>query len=975
VGTAPSSDDVVSGLTVSGTTYTLLNGQDGVTYYCRVRAVDQAGNVGLAGGPTDGIKVDTVAPVCYAPTDGGVWHTGGDMAFTWPDALEAETGVAGYYVSIGTSPGADDVVDDLWVTANTYELASYTEGASYYCKVRAKDQADNVGAFSPPSDGIRADTLGPSAPYPDYTGKWFNSQPHFRWSTSFDNVSGLAGYEFILGTSEYTQDLLSITFMTTNEYTYATATDGRTYWPSVRGVDVAGNRGAWGGLSEGITMDLNPPVAKAVTDQGVWWRLSTLTFRWAASVDALSGVARYLVYVGTSPGAADVVSGVPVVGLNYTLVGALDGVTYYCRIRAVDVAGNVGMDGGESDGIMVDMTPPRVDQAIPWSSWATTSMVHISWDPATDLGSGLKDYIIMVVADNGAKLEKQTTVVDHRNVEIQSGKCQWVLFGLVEGTTYRIYLAASDNAGNVGHAAAAPGVLTVDTVVGTVRTVVDEGAWSRDPVLDFTWSPVVDGTSGVAHYLVYLGTGPNASDVVDGLAVDGTSFRFDAGSDGTTYYLRVAAVDNAGNVGNLSAPTDGVTVDMTPPLSVPVRAPGVWSTRPALTFTWDAPAEGEGIARTYVAVGTAPGSPMSTAVLPRLARSFTYPGGYDGTTYYCWVYFEDAAGNVGEPGAASEGVTVDLTPPTQVSVSAPGRWVPPGPVLFSWTEAHDAVSRVASYDVAIGEAGAPEAVTEGVTTLGLALPVGEAGKIYQCRVRAIDVAGNAGPWSEPSEGVLVYSGAPTVRLLVAGGAAVTGDPMVAFLVSYSDPVGAEAMRLSESPTFEGSAWEPFRGTGVLMLERTDGPHTVRVQVRNGVGVVGDGNATIVLDTVAPIVSIDTVDGTKTRDGKYDVLGRVDPGIVVTYNGRPVAVGADGTFSMRVNLVLGANPVRFVATDAAGNVGDAAITLYREPVPPKDWTPVAVGFSIGAFLVALAVLGLVIYYFAKKRALVSWEEEK
>ena len=981
LGTTSDGNDVVDGAQVTGTSYTLTNAQDGVTYYCRVRAVDAASNVGQYSLPTDGITVDSVEPVAYAPIDGGEWHTGGPIAFAWPDAQEQESGIAGYYVSIGTASGATNVVRDVWVTGTSFALQTYVENGTYYCKVRAADVAGNTGPYSPASDGIRVDTVAPSVVYFLEMDEWTNEPMLlFRWIEAEDEVSQVMGYEVSVYYSGPGPGVTSPPGFTSNTECAVQGNDGQSFAVYVRAIDNAGNRGAVL-RSDYVFVDYSPPTAPNATDEAEYWRWPTVRFIWSGSADFVptgpglsSGVDHYLVDVGTYPGASDIVAGAVVPGLNYTLIDAADGVRLFCRARAVDAVGNVGPYGTPSDGVLVDRTPPQVYPPVPWSSWSTATMAHVAWDPATDMGSGLDNYIVTAIAESGDRLEKVVVVVEQRNVPIEGGKCQWLITDLRGNTTYRIYLAASDHAGNVGYAQGAAPLLTVDMWAGAVRSVVDEGAWSWDPVLGFTWSPVVDTVSGISHYLVYLGTSPDSDDVLAGLAVDGTALTYSAGQDGATYYLRVAAVDRAGNLGRASPPSDGITVDLTPPSSVGVDDSGAWSTQRALTFTWGTPVDAGGVSFTHVAVGTAPGASSVLAVLPGLARSYTLMGALDGTTYHCWVWFEDLAGNVGQPGSASDGITVDLTPPSRVSVGVPGLYVKTGPITFVWDEAVDATSGVAGYDVATdGGAGFGDAVrvTAGAS---YSLVNAEAGTTYRCRVRAVDRAGNEGPWSDASAGVMVYPGSPNVTLSLDGGAAVTAKRTVAVLVGVSDSVAVDAMRLAEGDSLDAVAWEPYRGSLTLTLVGAEGIHAVRVQVRNAVGAVGGATATIVLDTTAPALSFDVIDGTTTRSKTYNVLGVTEGGAVLTHDGAAVAVGPDGRFSLDVHLVLGANPVRLVATDAAGNAAEASITLYREPVPEKDWTPLAVGFSIGAFIVALVVLLLVFVYLVRRKAVVSWEDK-
>src|SRR4029079_15306377 len=87
--------------------------------------------------------------------------------------------------------------------------------------------------------------------------------------------------------------------------------------------------------------------------------------------------------------------------------------------------------------------------------------------------------------------------------------------------------------------------------------------------LDLDWT--ANSESDLNHYNVYRGTSPNFAVTLGVTAPTGTSttnsYSSTSLSASTTYYYKVAAVDNAGNVGPLSSEKSGTT--STPPDTVP----------------------------------------------------------------------------------------------------------------------------------------------------------------------------------------------------------------------------------------------------------------------------------------------------------------------------------------------------------------------------------------------------------------------
>ena len=71
----------------------------------------------------------------------------------------------------------------------------------------------------------------------------------------------------------------------------------------------------------------------------------------------------------------------------------------------------------------------------------------------------------------------------------------------------------------------------------------------------FNWSPVTDSEGGISGYHLLIGTTPGGADVFEG--VTSSLSKTVSGNYGQTFYARVAAINNAGIEGPLSAPSTG----------------------------------------------------------------------------------------------------------------------------------------------------------------------------------------------------------------------------------------------------------------------------------------------------------------------------------------------------------------------------------------------------------------------------------
>jgi len=163
VGTAPGLNNVFDG-NVGNVVARVVTGANGQLLFARVCARDNAGNAGPWSGDSDGILIDTEPPPApAAPRDTGSFTTSTALRFSWTAARDAGTsgsGVASYDLQVGTKVGGSDVFNAN-VGAVLTKTITGSAGKIYFARVRARDRAGNVGAWSPTSDGITVDATRP----------------------------------------------------------------------------------------------------------------------------------------------------------------------------------------------------------------------------------------------------------------------------------------------------------------------------------------------------------------------------------------------------------------------------------------------------------------------------------------------------------------------------------------------------------------------------------------------------------------------------------------------------------------------------------------------------------------------------------------------------------------------------------------------------------------------------------------------
>ena len=606
VGTSPGADDVVPFADAGDATHMSLTGLqlvNGKTYYISVRAVNAAGLVSTAG-VSDGIKIDTTPPSRPVVIDDGEYSTNLTTLHASWTCSDAESGVAEYEYAIGTSPGSADAAS-FTSAGKATEISrsglNLVSGKRYYVSVRAKNDAGLVSETGE-SDGITIDTSEPSVPVVTDTGAYSSSTNTLSASwTSSDPESGIAKYEYAIGTSPGAADIIAFTDVGIN--TQVTRIDlqlvsGKDYYFTVRATNGAGLGSALG-ISDGIRIDSTPPAKPVVIDDGAYTARADALHVSYSSGDTESGTEHYEVSVGTSSGKVDVMAwrnmglerDVLLTGLNLQ-----HGSTYYVNVRAYNHAGLTST--GSSDGILLDLTSPVV-KLVTVSAAVGEMRVNVN---AADEESGvilLRCAVISSpqVPDNVLWTEYSPSGEIKLQGQFESGK------------TYYVAAAAKNGAGTwSAHKVSAP--VIIDDTPPDVPKVIDSGDYSSDNTrLSASWSSQ-DTETGIKKYSYCLGTQLGLDDVVGWTDTVANGVNLTALNliNGGKYYFSVRATNNVGLQSSIGT-SDGIIIDITPPLLPVVTDDGEYSyASDSLHATIDSTDNESGIAGYAYCIGTAPGS-------------------------------------------------------------------------------------------------------------------------------------------------------------------------------------------------------------------------------------------------------------------------------------------------------------------------------------------------------------------------------
>ncbi|MGE5599467.1 MAG: fibronectin type III domain-containing protein, partial [Bacteroidota bacterium] len=335
----------------------------------------------------------------------------------------------------------------------------------------------------------------------------------------------------------------------------------------------------------------------------------------------------------------------------------------------------------------------------------------------------------------------------------------------------------------------------------------------------------------------------------------------------TTYRVRVVAIDRSGR--QAESPVFELTltaVDRTKPSgSIAINNGADYANNPRVTLALSATdPDGKVVAMSF----SNDGRIWSADEPYQAVKSYTLPGG-DGLKRI-YARFRDRAGNYSDP--VSDGIILDTKPPliTDVAVDqgASGnaveiRWRTDEPTFG--VVRFGGVARSYSMNAEEDRSRLPEGgyVHEHRVRLENLQP----GRTYYAAIEAFDRADNRS--TSPEFKFRAGGGdqtPPSGSIAINNGADYTNNPQVTLTLSASDPDGRVAAMSFSNDGRTWSADEPYQASRPYTLPGGDGKKTVFVRFRDQAGnYSGPAQDSIVLDTAPPVVS-----GVVVREMKHEV---------------------------------------------------------------------------------------------------------
>ena len=494
-------------------------------------------------------------------------------------------GVTGYRVERCQGTGCTDFAEVATPAATAFNDTGLAPSTTYRYRVRATDQAGNLGSYSPiaaATTPASSDTTPPSAPTGLSAAAVSTTRIDLNWAASTDNVS-VSGYRVERCQGAGCTNFAEVATPTATAYSDTGLSPSTTYRYQVRAVDPSGNLGGYSAIAAATTpaaADTTPPSAPTGLSATA---VSTtrIDLNWAASTDNV-GVSGYRVERCQGTNCTNFAQvGTPTT-TSYSNTGLQANTNYRFRVRAVDAAGNLSAYSAivTRRTLAPDTTRPTAPTGLAATAVSPTQ-VSLGWTASTD-NVGVSGYRVErcqgASCTNFAQVATPTATA-HSDT------------GLSPSTVYRYRVRAVDAAGNLSTyssiaAATTPAILDTSPPSAPAGLTATAAGSSQ---VDLNWAASTDNVS-VSGYRVERCQGAGCTNFAEVATPTATAYSDTGLSPSTTYRYQVRAVDPSGNLGEYSTAAEATTA-VAPP--TPPGLVGGWAfNEGAGTTTADASGKG-----------------------------------------------------------------------------------------------------------------------------------------------------------------------------------------------------------------------------------------------------------------------------------------------------------------------------------------------------------------------------------------------
>jgi hypothetical protein len=732
--------------TVASTTVTGLT--NGTTYSFRVSALNAVGS-----GAVSIAVTSTPASVPTVPQALATTASNGQVVLAWnAPASNGGSAVTGYRIERSTDGITWNTISS-GVAGNTHTVTGLTNGVTLMFRIAATNSIGDSAMTAAVTAVPAATATAPQT----FVGTAGDRAATLTWSAPGSN-GGLPVVSYTIersldGGSSWTSEASGVIGY---GYSVSGLTNLTAYMFRVAAVTAVG-RGAWATMASPITPfrpAVSPttptePDAPASVTTTVESGQTTIAWVTPAS-DGGDSITGYIVERSTN-GGTSWTTVTTTMATSFIATGLSNGTTYIFRVIASNSVGN-GLPSA-----MSVVTPATLATAPTNISISTgNGLLSFSWlAPANTGGMPVVSYVVETSATGTGGWTTATT---------GSPSTSLVIDGLTNGVALFMRVAAVTAIGQ-GAWATTSGTPSIGAVPGISTNVVATPGAGQ---VALTWTaPVAKGGSPITGYLVEKSLDGNTWMVVTSNTGSSlTSYNVTGLANGTTTYLRVSAINGAGN----GLPTGAVTVTPLTTSSAPlslVATPG--NTQVALA--WAAPLDNGGSAITGYTIQVSSNSGATWSTMANVVgTTYTATGLTNGTSYAFRVLAVNGGGagsasapDVAVPFAAASGVR------NLVATAADGQ------LTASWqAPSSNGGSAISSYRVAYSTDGgttfSADVVVTGTTAVITGLTNGTAVVV---RVIPVNAGGNGAAVTSAPATPRTVAGASTSVVATAGNGQVS----------------------------------------------------------------------------------------------------------------------------------------------------------------------------------------------------------
>ncbi len=673
---------VTVSLWISPATTTVTGLGDGVTYYYQVRARDAFGF--LSGWSQIASSTqDASAPTVPSPTVEPSHTSGTSNAISWQGSVDAGVGGVQYFAQFSASSTFSTVLGDSgWTTSTQATFVGLADGVRYYFRVKARDAFGQESAYSSSVNSVQ-DASPPTVPVTfamsTYTA---GTARTFAWSASTDAGVGAITYEAQLGSNPAFAPVLSSSgWVASTSATYSGLSDGSTYYFRVRARDGFFESSSFSTIRS-TTMDASPPATPILVPEPSFTAGTVNVVSWGTSVDGGVGGVAYQIQYSTSPifAAAQTVTSAWGATSPYTVIGLLDGQTYYYHVRARDAFLFTSAFSGV-ERTTQDSSPPTIPVAVTLPAVIDGSSTLFEWLASVDAGVGGVVY--------RARMSSDPTFTTVLATSPWSTQQAYLFTGLADATIYYYQVQARDAFGFTSQWSLADFALT-DTLPPGVPTPDAMQPFSRGLSANFTWRDAFDaGIGGVEYQASAFLTTDTGAPFTQSPWSNRTGATIGGLPEGQTIYFAVRSRDALIHVSDYSSFVWTVPDNSPPP--VPALNPvALFTAGQALSASWPAVVDdgvGGELYRLHVSADpTFTLGVMDSGWIDQTMHTFNGLG--DGVTYFVRVKSQDAF--LFESTWSSTGrTTMDASGPSAPSAVGLPAFTEGTAVTVRWSEAFD----------------------------------------------------------------------------------------------------------------------------------------------------------------------------------------------------------------------------------------------------------------------------------------------